>query len=627
MTRLVPPSVVLASVLLFLASLMWSALTPGFQTPDELQHTNSVIRLAEGGGWPAPGDLLVEDETLEARYLAGAVRDGRSMAFPRGTDPIPPEAPYFANVTPTGVDDRLSFRELDDGPVDEGPIDQMTQHPPGYYGVAAVVYDLLGAGDWRYDRAMFLIRALTALMVALTVPVCCYVAGRELTGRSSVGQIAAFVPLLIPQLSYISGAVTNDGAAIATTAVMWAAMFRVTCSGPTIRRLVFLAVAVAAACWTKGTAVALLPTVPLAIAVAYHRHIGGSFRTWARPALLAIVATSSLAFVLGGWWWGLNLLRYGRIQPAAYEIPPNGPDRAPVPARLRARCSSRGCAGRSSSRSGCGSTTRCALLTLVLTLVFVVLIAVGAASRRHLGDRLVMLLGAAATVGVLFGTTYSAHLQSNRLPGHPGALPVRPPRADRRPPRHRADPDRADGSGCRTRGCCGARRWPDSASRPSRSSSGSASSTPSPDARSPRASTGSSCGCPGHRPCSWRWPLRTPSPGSCSSGSWPADAPSTPRTPGHRPIRVPPPTLPVDPPLPRAGGRRSSKSRKPRDTRNLWAACSLLTSSARYDVVRMRTPGRCRTLPGLADAAGRGPAEQPEREAGLTWASRSRSKG
>ena len=30
----------------------------------------------------------------------------------------------------------------------------MTQHPPGYYGVAAVVYDLLGAGDWRYDRAM-----------------------------------------------------------------------------------------------------------------------------------------------------------------------------------------------------------------------------------------------------------------------------------------------------------------------------------------------------------------------------------------------------------------------------------------------------------------------------------------
>ena len=419
LTRLVPPSVVLASVLLFLASLMWSALTPGFQTPDELQHTNSVIRIAEGGGWPAPGDPLVEDETLEARHLAGAVRDGRHMAFPRGTDPIPPEAPYFANVTPTGVDDRLSFRELDDGPVTEGPIDQMTQHPPGYYGVAAVVYDVLGAGDWRYDRAMFLIRALTALMVAVTVPISCYVAGRELTGRSSVGQIAAFVPLLVPQLAYISGAVTNDGAAIATTAVMWAAMFRVTCSGPTRKRLIFLAVAVAAACWTKGTAVALLPTVPLAIAVAYHRHVGGAFRTWARPALLAIIGTSGLAFVLGGWWWGLNLLRYGRIQPAAYEIPPNGPiELLSLPdyalmfvARMRWTFF---------LEVGVREHYSLRLLTLVLTLVFVVLIAVGFASRRHLGDRLVMLLGAGATIGVLFGTTYSAHLQSNRLPGIQG---------------------------------------------------------------------------------------------------------------------------------------------------------------------------------------------------------------
>jgi hypothetical protein len=201
MTRLVPPSVWLASVLLFLASLMWSAVTPGFQTPDELQHTNSVVRLAEGGGWPRPGDVLVEDETLDAQELAGAVVGGRYFTFPRGDEPIRPEAPYFANVTPTAVDDRLSFRELDDGPVDQGPIDQMTQHPRGYYGVAAAVYDVLRAGDWRYDRAMFLIRALTALMVAATVPVCCYIAARELSGRTSVGQVAAFVPLLIPQIS------------------------------------------------------------------------------------------------------------------------------------------------------------------------------------------------------------------------------------------------------------------------------------------------------------------------------------------------------------------------------------------------------------------------------------------
>ena len=418
-TRLVPPSVVLASVLLFLASLMWSAVTPGFQTPDELQHTNSVVRLAEGGGWPRPGDVLVEDETLDARMLAGAVVDGRSMAFPRGSGPIPPEAPYFANVPPTAVDDRLSFRELDDGPVDEGPIDQMTQHPPGYYGIAAAVYDVLGAGDWRYDRAMFLIRALTALMVAATVPVSCYVAARELSGRASVGKVAAFVPLLIPQISYISGAITNDGATIATTAVMWAALFRVTCSGPTRRRLLFLAVAVAAACWTKGTAVALLPTLPLAIAVAYRRHVGGRLLDWGRPALLATVGTGAVAFALGGWWWGLNLLRYGRIQPAAYEIPPNGPvELLSLPdfalmfvARMRWTFF---------AEVGVREHESLRVLTLALAVVFLVLVAVGLYSRRRIGDRLVILLGAGATIGVLFGTTYSAHLQSNRLPGIQG---------------------------------------------------------------------------------------------------------------------------------------------------------------------------------------------------------------
>jgi hypothetical protein len=58
--------VVLASVLLFGASLLWAVFVPGFRAPDELQHVNSVVRLAEGGGWPGPGDVRIEDETLGA---------------------------------------------------------------------------------------------------------------------------------------------------------------------------------------------------------------------------------------------------------------------------------------------------------------------------------------------------------------------------------------------------------------------------------------------------------------------------------------------------------------------------------------------------------------------------------
>lgn len=409
----------LASALLFLVSLLWSAVIPGFRTPDELQHLNSVVRVAEGGGWPRPGEVFVEDELLEAEGLSGAATGGRRTVFPGGVGPIAAEARFFPDLLPTGVADRASFHALDDGPVEGGPVDQMTQHPPGYYAVAALVYDALGAGEWRYDRAMFLLRALTALTIAGTVPACCYVAGRALTGRSSVGEVAAFVPLLIPVLHFIGGGVTNDGAAIATTAVMWAALFTITCSGPTRKRLLVLAIAVAAACWTKGTAVAVLPAVPLAIAVAYRRARGGTLRHWGRPALIAAAGTSGLAFLLGGWWWALNLIRYGRVQPAAYQVPGGGdvellslPEFA-LTFLARIRWTFFGEVGPREHAS-------LRALTMALAILFVVLVAAGLFSRRRLGDRLVILLAAGASVGVLFATTYSGHLQTNRLQGIQG---------------------------------------------------------------------------------------------------------------------------------------------------------------------------------------------------------------
>jgi hypothetical protein len=411
--------VVLASVLLFLTSLLWAAIVPGFQTPDELQHLNSVVRLADGGGWPAPGDPVVEDEMLKARALAGASTHGRRTVLPGETAAMAPGTQSFDDLSPTGVGDRPSLHTLDAGPTTRGPVDQMTQHPPGYYAVAAVVYRLLDLGDRRFDRAMFVLRALTALMVAATVPVCCFLAGRELSGKSSIGQVAAFVPLLIPQLHYISAGITNDGAAIATTAVMWASLITITCSGPTRRRLLVLALAVGAACLTKGTAVALLPTVPVGLAVAYRRSIGGSVRQWGRAALLAASGVGGLAFALGGWWWALNLLRYGRLQPSGLTVSPGGtyelmnPFQFGVAFVARMRWTFFAEIGRREHPS-------LRLLTITLAVVFAGTVVAGLLSRGRLGERLMMLTGVGASVGVLFATTYSAHLQTNRMPGIQG---------------------------------------------------------------------------------------------------------------------------------------------------------------------------------------------------------------
>jgi 4-amino-4-deoxy-L-arabinose transferase-like glycosyltransferase len=410
-----PALVVLASVLLFLACLSWASVVPGFRTPDEMQHTNSVVRVAEGGGWPGPSDARVRDEVGDAWRLSGTTLDGQRTVFPGTRSSW--SAPLFQDVEPTKVEDRVSFQDLAGGRDETWP-DQMTQHPPGYYAVAAVVYDLLGAGGWRYDQALLLLRALTALMVAASVPVCCYVTARRLTERDDVASIAAFVPLLIPQVHFIGGGVTNDGATMAAAAALWALLLTVTCAGPTRGRLLLLALAMAAACWTKGTALSLLPCVPFGIALAYRRARGPGLRRWALPALAAVTGTSVVAFLLGGWWWALNLLRHGRLQPAGVAHTDLGGEVLGAGEYLlvwlhRLRWTFFG-------EVGGREPTVLGPLTVTLAAIVLLCTAAGLLSRRRLADRGIMLLGVALTGGVLFATTYGAHLEAATLPGIQG---------------------------------------------------------------------------------------------------------------------------------------------------------------------------------------------------------------
>lgn len=414
----VPAAVVLASVLLFLASLLWSIQTPAFRAHDEFVHVNSVLRVADGGGWPAPGKALLEEEILfDALEISGA-RDGRLLTAYHGTYNPYPDVTYFSDVPPTPAADRPSFDELDDGRPPTPLVDQMTQHPPGYYAVAAAVYDLAGAGDWRYDHALLLLRAFSALTVAAVVPVCCYLATRAMTGREPLAKAAAFVPLLIPQLAYIGGAVNNDGAVIATAAIVWTLLLQITCWGPTPRRLVLLGVAVGAACWTKGTALTLLPAVPLALAIAYRRTRGGPLRQWALPAVVATLASLGLAFVLGGWWWAVNLLRYGTLQPPAVPTPLiEGEARNlagfAVVFVTRLRWTLIG-------EMGGREPQVLYLLTATVAWTFLVLCLIGLVSRRRLPERLVIVISIVLTVGVLFSTAYTAHQLTKGFPGIQG---------------------------------------------------------------------------------------------------------------------------------------------------------------------------------------------------------------
>src|SRR3982750_777157 len=70
--RSVGSPVAWAATVVFVATMvLWTIVTPAFRSPDEPQHVNSVLRLAEGGGWPAPGEAFVLPEVLRAKTLIG----------------------------------------------------------------------------------------------------------------------------------------------------------------------------------------------------------------------------------------------------------------------------------------------------------------------------------------------------------------------------------------------------------------------------------------------------------------------------------------------------------------------------------------------------------------------------
>jgi hypothetical protein len=413
-----PVPVWVAAALLLLVTMLWAAITPGTRAPDEVQHLNSILRLADGGGWPEPGDAGMEREVLDVRDLSGATRDGRRTFVP-GSVNRTPTGILFPDLPPTGVDDRVSLAELDDGTPPTDQIDQMTQHPPGYYAVTAVLFEAANAEHWRYDRALFFLRFLTGLAIAASVPFCLYLTTRDLTGRRSTAQAAAFLPLLIPQLGFVGGAVTNDGLTIAMASVLVTAMVRLMTAGPAVRRLLFVAVAAGAVCWTKGTGLTLIPAVPIAIAVAHRRFADGEGpRRWGLRFLRDATWVSGLAFVLGGWWWGLNIVRYGKVQPSGYETPSVD---APVLSfvdffevfRRRISASFFGDIGLLEAPFP-------ETLTRGLTLALLALLVVGLWSRRRMGERVVLLATILLTFGVLLGTTYGAHRVTHNLPGLQG---------------------------------------------------------------------------------------------------------------------------------------------------------------------------------------------------------------
>jgi 4-amino-4-deoxy-L-arabinose transferase-like glycosyltransferase len=317
-----------AATALFVATMvLWTVVTPSFRSPDEPQHVNSVVRLTEGGGWPAPGEAYMSPEVLRAKTLSGfSAVDGQLGNWWGGTllPGVRPEIPaaellYFAlysDQQPRPQGERLPFSALEPTrPVDVSlHPDQMSQHPPLYYAVTAAVVELVGADEWRFDRELALMRLVSVALVA-PLPLLAWSAAVRLSGRRRVADVAAVLPLAIPQLAAQGGSVTNDALVVALGAVLTVLLVRALTGDGSWRTTVGVGLVLGLGLLTKGTLLVAVPVVGVALVLAGRRVLALSWSS----TLLRLGVAWGLAFVIGGWWWVLNVLRYGTLQPSGWN--------------------------------------------------------------------------------------------------------------------------------------------------------------------------------------------------------------------------------------------------------------------------------------------------------------------
>jgi 4-amino-4-deoxy-L-arabinose transferase-like glycosyltransferase len=293
--RSYPRRLWLIVVLQGLLMLCTTVLYPAFQNPDEAAHVDYVLAHRHRQWFDGTGQRPYQSGVLAAQALVPGTQFRT----------------HIGGRVPLARAKRESFDQLGTAPANRPVPNQMTQHPPLYYGLAAgFSYLLPDFSHRRFDVQVAWLRLLSVLLL-LPVPILVFGAARRLTGSTTVALVAAVLPLSVPSYLRAGASVNNDSLLLLSTSVVLALLVRVSLGELGRRVAVLLGLAWAAALLTKGFALALPPAIVLAYWVGASGAVGARLRQFWRPLVLAGVVGG----VLGGWWWLRNLIVYGAIQP------------------------------------------------------------------------------------------------------------------------------------------------------------------------------------------------------------------------------------------------------------------------------------------------------------------------
>ncbi len=323
--RYAPRQVWLVTALFALILAAWSVLVPLYHAPDEPNHADAVMRIEEGRGWPSAQTSKVTDEGVGAIAASPFGRATNRLSFVGG--PVPA-------AMAVGRNDRPAWQDLKAVPRTSGAIiNQIPEHPPGYYYYEGLLLRLGGAAGWQWDIAVSVMRLLSAFLI-MWLPLLSWAAAWRLTGSRLAGITASIFPLAVPELSHVGASVNNDNLVTLAGA---AALVGLVCAMRGDRSkstAIWTGLWVAVAMWTKAFGLVLVPMVVLVYGTPWVREVWArrrgrgdaavGARRWLpeRATGVAFLLSTGLAIGLGIWWYVISEIRYGAMQPSSPNFPP-----------------------------------------------------------------------------------------------------------------------------------------------------------------------------------------------------------------------------------------------------------------------------------------------------------------
>jgi small subunit ribosomal protein S36 len=271
---------------------VFTLLYPAYWGFDETGHVSRVLAAQNGNVAPTPG---------AAPYVGGVNNSYQTYT-------VHDQPPFSTYLAPDRAD-RPSFISLGGALAHPPPgqlPNQLAQHPPGYYLLAAGVLDTVpGSAKLAWDQTVGLLRLLDVVFL-LPLPYLCWAIARRFA-RDRVAVATAFAPILLPALERLGGSVNNDDLLILLTSIFILQVGKVLTGDLRRRVAVTMGVSLTLALLTKGFALVLPPVAVLAYLIAWRR-ARGRFPT---PQVGIVV----LAGAVGGLWWLRNLVVYHVVQP------------------------------------------------------------------------------------------------------------------------------------------------------------------------------------------------------------------------------------------------------------------------------------------------------------------------